>query len=545
MMTRTEKFMRHAAFETLPLGIFLYISLASAQVAVTTYHNDNARSGLNYQESILTRANVNATSFGKLFTYAVDGQVYAQPLYVPDVAIAGKGAHNVVFVATENDSVYAFDADSNTGSNAAPLWQAAFANPALGITPVPASDVSCENVTPQIGITGTPVIDRAGGTLYVVAKTKQTTGTTVQYFQWLHALDITSGAEKFGGPYSIDASVPGNCYPNKDGRVFFSALRQHQRAGLVLNNDVLVVVWASNCDNNPYTGWAMAFNSTTLKKLAVFNDAPDMGVVSYECRAGIWQGGAAPAVDTSGNMFLSTGNGYFNANTSGGLDYGDTVLKLTLTNPAFTVADYFTPSNQDTLDEEDLDLGSGGLLLLPDQPGLYPHLLAAAGKEGTIYLLNRDNLGKYNASGDTQIVQELPNAIGGVWGTCAFFNQSVYWGGSGDSLKAFTLSNGLFATSPTSKTTHVFGNPGTTASVSSNGVTNGIVWTMDVGAFGGGGPAVLHAYNAGNLAQEFYNTSQNATRDQLGPAIKFTTPTIVNGKVYVGTGNSLAVLGLL
>jgi hypothetical protein len=537
--------MRRISIIALLLGTFSYISVTSAQVAVATYHNDNARSGLNNHETILTHANVNSTSFGKLFTYAVDGQVYAQPLYVPGVAIAGNGTHNVVFVATENDSVYAFDADSNTGANASPLWQAAFASAANGVTPVPASDVDCENITPQIGITGTPVIDQASGTLYVVAKTKETSGGTTQYYQRLHALDITSGAEKFGGPFAIDASVVGNCYPNKDGRVFFSPLRQHQRAGLVLNDNILVVVWASNCDNNPYTGWAIAFDAHTLEKLAVFNDAPNMGVVSYECRAGIWQGGAAPAVDEHGNMFLATGNGYFNANTEGGLDYGDTVLKLTLTKPAFTVADYFTPANQDTLDNEDLDLGSGGLLLLPNEPGPYPHLLAQAGKEGTIYLLNRDNLGKYNSGGDTQIVQELPNAIGGVWGTCAYFNNNVYWGGSNDSLKAFTLTDGRFATSPTSKTSHVFGNPGTTASVSSNGAADGIVWALDIGAFGGGGPGVLHAYNANNLTQEFYNTKENAARDQLGPAVKFSTPTIVSGKVYVGTGNSLAVFGLL
>ncbi|MGC9949875.1 MAG: pyrrolo-quinoline quinone [Bryobacteraceae bacterium] len=532
--------MRRITLATVALSVFSYITAASGQVAVTTYHNDNSRSGTNFKETILTHANVNSTTFGKLFTYTVDGQVYAQPLYMPGLAITGKGTHNVVFVATENDSVYAFDADSNTGANATPLWQAAFANPAKGITPVPASDVSCENITPQIGITGTPVIDQANHTLYVVAKTKETSGATVQYYQRLHALDITSGAEKFGGPFPIQASVAGNCAPNQNGRVIFSPLRQHQRAGLVLHNDILAVMWASNCDNNPYTGWAMAFSASTGEQLAVFNDAPDMGVVSYECRAGIWQGGAAPAVDTDGNLFVATGNGYFNANNAGGLDYGDTILKLTLTKPAFTIADYFTPYNQDTLDDEDLDLGSGGLLLLPDQPGPYPHLLAQAGKEGTIYLIDRDNMGKYNSAGDTQIVQELPNAVGGMWGTCATFSGNVYWGGSNDSLKAFTLTNGLFATSPTSKTSHVFSAPGTTPSVSANGNANGIVWTMDVS-----GNAVLHAYNAGNLTQELYNTTQNATRDQLGPGIKFSTPTIVNGKVYVGTSSSLAVLGLL
>lgn len=538
-----EESMRHISLQAC-LGMFSYISVVSAQVAVTTYHNDNARSGLNYQETILTHANVNSTTFGKLFTYAVDGQIYAQPLYVPGVAIAGKGTHNVVYVATENDSVYAFDADGNTSANASPLWQVAFANSANGVIAVPSSDTSCGNITPQIGITSTPVIDQKSGTLYTIAKTKETSGTTVHYVQRLHALDITSGAEKFA-PVVIEAAVPGTCYPNDNGSVIFSALRQNQRAGLVLYNGIIVAAWSSNCDNNPYTGWVMAFDASTGKQLAVFNDAPDMGVVSYECRGGIWQSGAAPAVDTDGNMFVATGNGYFNGNTDGGLDFSDTVLKLTLTKPAFTIADYFTPSNQETLDNEDLDLGSAGVMVLPDQPGPNPHLLAAAGKEGTLYLLNRDNLGKYNPAGDTQIVQELPNAVGGVWGTCAYHGDSVYWGGSGDSLKAFTLSNGQFATSPTSKTKHVFGSPGTTASVSANNDYNGIVWALDIGAYGNGGPAVLHAFRADNLAQELYNTTQNATRDQLGPAVKFATPTIVNGKVYVGTGNSLAVLGLL
>jgi hypothetical protein len=527
------------------LAAFSYISLASAQVAVTTYHNDNFRTGANYRESILTPSNVNASAFGKLFTHAVDGQIYAQPLYVPGVPIAGKGKHNVVYVATENDTVYALDADSNTGANAAALWRKAFADRANGILPVPSSDVSCTDLTPQIGITGTPVIDQSSGTLYAVAKTKEFSGGTLHYYQRLHALDIASGAEKFGGPFTIEASVPGNCYPNQNGRVMFSALRQNQRAGLALHNDILVVVWSSHCDNNPYTGWVMAFQAKTGQRLVTFNDAPDMGVVSYECRGGIWQGGAAPAVDSDSNMFLATGNGYFNANNAGGLDYGDTVLKLTLTKPAFTVADYFTPYNQETLDENDTDLGSGGVLLLPDQPGPNPRLAVAVGKEGSIYLLNRDNMGKYNASGDSHIVQELPNAIGGIYGMPAYFNGSVYFGGANDSLKAFTLSNGQFAPGLASESANVFGYPGPTPSISANGKTNGIVWALDVAAWGSGGPGVLHAYNAGNLSQELYNSTQNAGRDQLGPAIKFTVPTIVNGKVYVGTGNSLAVFGLV
>lgn len=520
-------------------------TVAWAQVSVTTYHNDNSRSGANFKEFILTPANVNTASFGKLFTHTVDGQVYAQPLYLPDVAIAGKGKHNVVFVATENDSVYAFDAGSGTGANAAPLWRAAFADKANSIEAVSSSDVGCSDITPQIGITGTPVIDQTSGTLYVVSKTKEFSQGTVHYYQRLHALDITSGAEKFGGPFSIDASVAGNCYPNQNGRVVFSALRQNQRAGLALHNGILVVVWASHCDNNPYTGWAMAFDASTGQKLAAFNDDPDMGVVSYECRGGIWQGGAAPAIDSQSNLFLATGNGYFNANNDGGLDYGDSVLKLTLTKPAFTVADYFTPSDQDTLDENDTDLGSGGVLLLPQQPGPYPNLAVSVGKEGSIFLLNRDNLGKYNAGGNSQVVQELPNAIGGIWGIPSYFNGTVYFGGENDTLKAFTLTNGQFEGRLTSQSANTFGYPGTVPSVSATGTANAIVWTIDIGAWGSGGPAVLYAYNAANLSQMLYNSGQNAARDQLGPAIKFSTPTIANGRVYVGTGTSLAVFGLL
>ncbi len=534
---------RNTILRTL-VSAFSYVSITLAQVAVTTYHNDGYRSGLNYQETILTPANVNSTSFGKLFTYPVDGQVYAQPLYMPGVAIAGKGTHNVVFIATENDTIYAFDADSNTGANANPLWRKPFADKANGIEAVPSSDVSCGDLVPQVGITGTPVIDPASGTLYAVAKTKEYSQGTLKYYQRLHAIDITSGAEKFGGPFNIDASVPGNCYPNQNGRVVFSALRQNQRAGLLLHNGVLVVVWASHCDNNPYTGWVMAFQASTGQRLATFNDDPDMGTSSSECRGGIWQGGAAPAVDNSSYMYLATGNGFFNANTQGGLDYGDTVMKLTLTKPAFTVADYFTPYNQDNLDANDTDLGSGGVLLLPDQPGPNPHLAVSVGKEGSIYLLNRDNMGKYNASGDS-VVQELPNAIGGIWGIPAYFNGSVYFGGQYDALKAFTLSNGQFAAGPSSKSANTFTYPGPTPSVSANGTTNGIVWALDIGAYNSGGPGIMHAYNAANLSQELYNSGQNPSRDQLGPAIKFTVPTIVNGKVYVGTGNSLAVFGLL
>ena len=534
--------MRH---RFIPRDVFLTcfcLSIVNAQVSVVTYHNDNSRTGQNLKETILTHANVNVNSFGQLFAYAVDGQVYAQPLYVPGVAISGKGTHNVVFVATQNDSVYAFDADSNAGANAAPLWQAAFANPAMGITAVTSDQVSCSDISPQIGITGTPVIDAASGTLYVVAKTAEVTGGVTKYYQRIHALDITSGGEKFGGPFVIEASYPGTCSPNEGGRVVFSPLRQSQRAGLALAGGVLFISFASHCDNNPYTGWVLAYNAKTGKKLGVFNTVPTH---TYECRAGIWQSGAAPAVDTSGNLFFATGNGPFNPNNAGGADYGDSQIKLAFSETGFAVADYFTPYDQQNLEQNDTDLGSGGVLLLPDQPGANPHLLVNVGKEGSIYLVNRDNMGKYNSGGDSQIVQWLPDVLGGIWGMPAYFNESVYFGGSYDSLKAFTLTNGLFNPNPASHTPTPYAYYGPTPSVSANGTRNGIVWALDYAAQPSGGPAVLHAYSAANLGNELYNTTQNAERDQLGPAVKFSVPTIANGKVYVGTGNSVAVFGVL
>jgi len=536
----------HRSFvpQTISLGVFS-LCLVNAQVAVVTYHNDPSRTGQNLNETILKPSNVNVKSFGQLFNYAVDGQVYAQPLYATGVAIGGKGIHNVIFVATQNDSVYAFDADSNTGANASPLWQAAFANPAMGITPVTSSQVNCTDISPQIGITGTPVIDQKSGTLYVVAKTAEVTNGVTHYYQRIHALDITSGSEKLGGPFVIEASAPGSCPPNKGGRVVFDPLHQSQRASLALAGGTLFISFASHCDNSPYTGWVMAFSATTGERLAVFNAAPDQGVNSHECRAGIWQSGGAPAVDTSGNLFLATGNGAFNASLAGGLDYGDSQLKLILSKTGFAVADYFTPYNQEYLDQNDIDLGSGGIVLLPDQPGTNPHLLVNVGKEGSIYLVNRDDMGKYNPGGDNQIVQWLQNWIGGVWGTPAYFNESVYFGGSDDSLKAFTLTDGAFDTSPSSQSPTAFGYPGPTPSVSADGTHYGIVWAVDSGAWSSGGAGVLHAYEAANLANELYNTTQFPKRDQLGPAIKFSVPTIANGKVYVGTGTSLAVYGLL
>jgi hypothetical protein len=380
---------------------------AGAQVNVLTYHNDNARTGQNLNETILTPGNVNVTTFGKLFSYPVDGYVYAQPLYVSSVQIPGSGIHNVVFVATEHDSVYAFDADN---SAAGLLWHVSFINPANGVATVPAQDVLTGDLVPEIGITSTPVIDGNTGTIYVVAKTKEVRQTTVHYVQRLHALDITTGAEKFGGPaviadtilaadgsfqYVSGPSVVGSGDGSLDGQtVNFNALRQLNRPGLLLLNGIVYSAWGSHGDNDPYHGWLIGHDAQTLALVSVFNTTPNGG------RGALWMSGGAPAADVNGNVYIATGNGTFALTGSGSPGYGDSVLMLTPSG-GLNVTDFFTPWNQATLDVTDADLGSGGVLLLPDQPGPYPHLMVTAGKPGAIYLIDRDDMGGYQECGPT------------------------------------------------------------------------------------------------------------------------------------------------
>jgi len=507
---------------------------ARAQVNVLTYHNDNARTGQNLNETTLTLANVNSNTFGKLFAFPVDGQIYAQPLYVPNLAITNQGTHNVVFVATEHDSVYAFDADSNTGSNAAPLWHVNFLNPSAGVTTVPSADVGSDNVAPEIGITSTPVIDLAGGTIYVEAKTKEVSGGVTNYVHRLHALDISSGVEKFGGPILVQASVPGTGDGNDGaGHVPFNGLRQMNRPGLLLANGRVYVAYASHGDNGPYHGWVLAYDAQTLQLTAAFNTTPNGGL------GGIWQSGDGPACDPLGNLFFLTGNGTF---APGSGCYGDSVLKLS---PTLSLSDYFTPSDQQTLNNGDLDLGSGGVLVLPDEVGStnHPHLLVGAGKEGRIYLLDRDHLGQFNSGGD-QVVEEFLEPVGGEWSfnTPAYFNQTLYYLGAGDVLKAFAFSNGLLVTNPVSVGGTTFGFPGATPAVSANGTNNAIVWVLQTDA-APSGSAILRAYNATNVAAELYDSTQAGARDNPGGAIKFSVPTVANGKVYVGTASQLSVFG--
>jgi hypothetical protein len=518
-------------------GLLLALSPLNARAGanVLTQHNDNARSGLNTNETQLTPANVGSTNFGQLFTQPVDGFVYAQPLVMTNVAIPAKGIHNVVFVATEHDSVYAFDADNDSGGNAVPLWQVSFINPAAGVTSVPGADVACTDLLPEIGITSTPVIDPVSGTIYVEAKTEEVTNGVTTFVHRLHALDVATGAEKFGGPVVIQASVPGTGDGNDGaGNVPFLPITHMNRPGLLLSRGIVYLGYASHCDNGPYHGWLLGYDAHTLAFTNVFNATPNGG------DGGIWQSGNGPAADTNGNIFAMTGNGTFDSTNNN--DYGDSILKFSTTN-GLQLADYFTPSNQDMLNSQDLDLGSAGPMLLPDAVGsiAHRHLLVGGSKTGTIYLVDRDNLGGYDPMNDN-IVEEMPNAIGGTWSSPAFFNNTIYFQGSGDVLNAFPISQAFISPTPSAQGPDNFGFPGATPSISANGTNNGIVWALQTDAFGNNGPEILHAYDATNVASVLYN-SDNVGQDP-GGAVKFAVPTIANGKVYAGAQYALAVYGL-
>jgi hypothetical protein len=525
--------------------------LTPSGTPVLQYHNDLASTGQNLNETILTTSNVNSGSFGKLFSTAVDGQVYAQPLFLSGVSIAG-GTHNVVFAATEHDTVYALDADSG-----AVLWQKNYLQ--AGERTRTSNDVGTTDITPQIGITGTPVIDSASGTIYFVTKaTTAPTGTnasTSNTVQRLHAVDVATGNEKFGGPVVIQASVNGTGSGNDGhGHVPFDALRNNQRMGLILSGGVIYITWASHGDNGPYHGWVIGYNASTLQQIAAFNDTPN-GV-----NGGIWESGGAVSADSSGNLYLTTGNGTFDTTlNSSGMpnqhDFGDSVLKLAV-DPTSTptnqngngwglkVADYFTPFNQATLEANDADLGSGGILILPDSAGstAHRHLMVIAGKEGKIYLIDRDNMGHFDPNTD-HVVQEVPGALNAELGNPAFFNGDLYYATPGfgtDVAKEFSIANGALSTAPVSRSNDTFSWRGGTTSVSANGTSNGIVWALD------GGSNQLRAYSAANLGTELYTSAQAANnRDQLGSVVKFTVPTVSNGHVYVGVNGALVGYGLL
>ena len=523
----------------------------SAQVNVLTYHNDNSRTGQNLNETALVPANVNFAQFGRLFSVPVDGYIFTQPLYMSAVSIPGKGTHNVVFVATEHDSVYAFDADSNTGANAAPLWQTSFINAANGVTTVSTTDINCADTGVELGITGTPVIDGISGTLYVVAVTKE----NGVFFQRLHALDVTTGLDKPGSPVVITGAVPGNGDGNVNGVITFDPLREHQHPALLLSNGVVYIAWASHGDNGTYHGWVMGYNATTLAQTLVYNTTPNASTTGTGSGlGGIWMGGGGPAADATGNIYFISGNGASDPATG---DYGDSFVKLSTTGIGPVIADYFMPFDIAFLYNEDVDLGSGGALLLPTSVGTvaHPHLMVGAGKEGTIYLLDCNGMGGFNLNGigPDNTVQSLPGALGnagggsnggtGAYGTPAYFNGSIYYGGQSDTLKAFGISSGHVTISPTSQSPTAYGYLGSTPSISANGSSGGVVWALERDNFVSTNPAVLHAYDAANLSTELYNSSQYLSRDNPGPTVKFQVPTVANGKVYVGTQTQLSVFG--
>ena len=495
--------------------------------SVATYHYDALRTGLNPNETTLTPANVNQATFGKVASFDVDGQIYGQPLYLANVSIGGAN-HNVVFVATQHDSVYAFDADAK---GTAPLWHRSFIDPANGITTVSsASDfpVLYEDIYPETGITSTPVIDPAGGTIYVVAKTKE----NGKFFQRLHALDVTTGAEKLGGPVVIDAKIQGAGVVNDGaGNIIFDPLICLQRSALLLRDGKIYIAFASHGDFDPFLGWLLAYDAQSLQQVAAFAPTRD------GAGGGIWETGNGPAADAAGNIYVGVGNGDYTAG-SGGRDYGDSLLKL---NPSLSVLDWFTPFNFQELNDLDHDMGSGGPILLPDQPSGPTHLLIGGNKAGQLFVVDRDNMGHNRATDNNQIVQTV--ALGKpLFGNPAVWKDNIYIGPIRSALQCYKINAGQMTLASSSSA--VFGYPGISPAVSSNGDKDGIVWALQTDAWDNG-PAILHAYDANDCTRELYNSTQAGDRDTAGTAVKFIVPLVVNGKVYISGGGKLTVYGLL
>jgi hypothetical protein len=514
-------------------GATLTVSTAApSSVNVLTYHNDIARTGQNLNETILTTANVKAATFGKVGFLAVTGLVDAEPLYASNLTLGG-ATHNVVFVATEHDLVYAFDADSF-----AQLWQVSV----LGANETTSDNRGCDQVTPEIGVTSTPVIDLTAGphgTIFLVAMSKDSGGN---YHHRLHALDLTTGAEQAGSPVTISATFP---IPNSNGQTAtFTPAQYKERAGLLLLNGMVYLGFSSHCDDGPYQGWLMAYNETSLVQTSVLNVTPNGS------DGAIWMAGAGLAADSSGNIYFLDANGTFDTTlTAGGFpvngDYGNAFLKISTAGNVLAVADYFNMHNTVSESGSDEDLGSGGTLLLPDLTdglGNTWHLAVGAGKDANIYVVNRDSMGKFNPDTDSAIYQEVSgNGLGGgVWSMPAYFNNTVYYGAVGDTLKAFSIVNAKLVAPPGSESAASFAYPGTTPSVSANGTSNGIVWTV-----GNAGTGVLYAYDATNLTTELYDSNQAANGRDHFTDNKFITPMIANGKVYVGTPTGVIVFGLL
>jgi hypothetical protein len=507
----------------------------NAATDVLTYHNDNQRSGQNLTETSLTTSNVNSTSFGKLGFFQMDGMVEAQPLYVSNVVVPGNGTHNLLIAASENGSVYAFDADSG-----ATIWQVSTLKPGE----LPAYDPACS--CDSIGVSATPAIDRSGGpngVIYLVGASRDVANSN---YQRLHALDLALGTEMFNGPVEIQATYPGTG-DNSDGtNVIFDPMQYRERAALLLLNGVVYTTWASYIDNRPYTGWIIAYDASTLSQSAVLNVTPNGN------EGAIWMSGAGPAADSSGNIYFLDANGVFDStlNSSGFPsegDYGNAFIKLSTTGNQLAVADYFETYDGLVQSSHDSDFGSGGAMVLPDVKdgtGNTLHLAVGAGKDGNLYVVNRDSMGKYDPDHDNDnAYQVLLGALpGGVFATPAYFNNTVYYGPEGNAMRAFSITNAKLSSSPSAQTANVFIFPGTTPSISANGTKNGIVWAFDPG--GSTTYGVLRAFDASTL-NELYDSNQAGTRDQVGSYNRFVTPTIANGKVFVDTSTGVFSFGLL
>jgi hypothetical protein len=502
-------------------------------VDVTTFHKDNARTGHYNDETVLTLANVSMQSFGKVAFYSVDGKVDAQPLYVSNVTIPALGTRNVLYVVTEHASVYAFDATSGVQ-----LWRKSM----LGTEETTSDARGCPQIAPEIGITATPVIDRTrgpNGALYLIAMSKNGSGT---YFQRLHALDIATGAELFGGPHTITASYPGSGAGSSNGRVVFDPGQYAERAGLLMLNGLLYTAWTSHCDLGLYTGWIIGFSAATLQQASVLNITPNGS------GGAIWMAGSALAADDSGAIYFIAGNGTFDETLDANHfpvrgNFGNAFLKLS-TSSNLAVADYFATTDTTFRSNADQDFGSGGALLLPDlvdSAGHTRHLAVGAGKDKRIYVVDRDSMGKFSSSSNNNY-QVISNALAnGVYSKPAYFNGSLYYGANSDHIKAFPIASARVSGTPSSQTAASFTYPGATPSISSNGSSNGIVWAVQNSS-----PAVLHAYDASDLGRELYNSNQAPNgRDQFGGGNKFIVPMIANGRVYVGTQTGVAAFGLL
>jgi hypothetical protein len=503
--------------------------ISGSSADVVTHHYDISRSGVNSAETVLTPANVNSTTFGKVGEFSVDGQIDGQALYLSQITIPGQGTRNVLYVATENDTVYAVDADSIAGTSATIVWK----SPALlsGESPADSASLPCGNISPN-GITATPVIDRGRNAIYVEAMSKSATGKIIHR---LHALDLTTGRELFGGPVTISATYPGTGGNSQNGTVTFDPTVHHERAALLESGDNIVTAWSGLWgDCGPYSAWVIAYSADTLAQTGAIDLVPN------NHGGGMWMGGGGPAADAAGSVFVISGNGF--GDTPGMSSYGNSFVRLT-NSSGLVVADYFTPYNTISEDNGDVDFGSAAPLLLPDTVdpnGINRHLAVGAGKDGNLYVVDRDNMGQFNAT-KNDVYQQIQISSGENHSSPIFFNNTIYICPEGQPLKAFAVTKAQLAPSPSSQSAHQFGSNGAVASISANGASNGIVWALDWGA------GTLFAFDATSLSKELYDSNQAASSRDHFAAVggHFITPMVANGRVYIGTKSSVAVFGLL